>query len=111
MMVSYTLILTGAIGSAFGPQQDYFGFVISYAIYAFSRFLIAVGTRGINETGYVLALELVGSKCRTSAAIVFEHFFSLGQLTLVLIAYFVRDWRLLSIIFIIPCIPTISYFL
>ena len=111
MMASFMLILVGAIGSAFGPQQYYFGFMTSYVIYSFSRFIIAVGTRGINETGYVLALELVGSKSRSFAAIVFDHFFSIGQLTLVLIAYFVRDWRLLSIIFIIPCIPTVFYFL
>jgi hypothetical protein len=68
MLTSFGLILTGAVGSAFGPQEC-FGFWISYAIYSVSRFLIAVGTRGINETGYVLALELVGSKNRTYAAI------------------------------------------
>lgn len=109
-MTSFILILIGAIGSALGPQA-YFGFTFSYVIYAFSRFIIAVGTRGINETGYVLALELVGSERRTYAALVFEHFFSIGQFALVLIAYFVRDWRLLSIIFIIPCIPTVFYVL
>ena len=93
MLTSFALILTGAIGSAFGPQEC-FGFLISYTIYSLSRFLIAVGTRGINETGYVLALELVGSKNRNRAAIGFEHFFSIGQFLLVTMSYFVRDCTL-----------------
>lgn len=76
MLASFILILVGFIGSAFGPQKI-FGFWISYLIYAISRFLIACGTRGINETGYVLALELVGQSKRTYAGIGFEHFFQL----------------------------------
>lgn len=53
MLISFILILTGFIGSTFGPQKS-LGFVASYTIYSVSRFLIACGTRGINETGYVL---------------------------------------------------------
>jgi hypothetical protein len=101
----------GAFGSAFGVQQEYFGITLSYLIFTISRFVIAVGTRGINETGYVLALELMSSKNRTFAAIGFEHFFSIGQLILVLFAYFFPDWRILSLIFIVPCIPFIFYYL
>lgn len=53
MLFSFCLILTGFIGTTFGPQKS-FGFMNSYIIYAICRFLIACGTRGINETGYVL---------------------------------------------------------
>ena len=55
MLSSFILILVGAVGSVLGPQQS-FGFLPSYLIYALSRFLIATGTRGINETGYVLGI-------------------------------------------------------
>ncbi|RNA19574.1 organic cation transporter isoform X1 [Brachionus plicatilis] len=110
MLLSFCLMLFGFFGSTFGPQKI-FGFTISYILYAISRFLIACGTRGINETGYVLALELVGTKMRTYAGIGFENFFSFGQLILVLIAYFVRDWRQLSLTFTVFIIPFLSYFL
>ncbi|CAF0795542.1 unnamed protein product [Brachionus calyciflorus] len=109
MLFSFFLILIGFIGTTFGPQQSY-GFLISYIIYSISRFLMACGTRGINETGYVLALELVSTKKRTYAGIGFENFFSLGQLILVLVAYFVRDWRNLSMIFTFAVIPFLTYF-
>lgn len=56
MFSSFIFILIGSLGCAFGPQDFYgqYSFWISYTIYAFSRFLIAIGTRGINVTGYVL---------------------------------------------------------
>jgi hypothetical protein len=137
MLTSFILIIVGSVGVAFGTQTKLFGFLFSYFIYSLSRFMIACGTRGINETGYVLgnwvglelvlhnklilrriilsffflALELVSQKKRTHAGIIFEHFFSLGQLILVAVAYFVRDWRSLAIIMIIPTIPFIAYFL
>lgn len=39
--------------AAFGPQ-DSIGVTPSYVVYTIGRFLIAVGTRGINVTGFVL---------------------------------------------------------
>lgn len=53
MLLSFLLMLIGFFGSTFAPQK-FFGFTISYILYSVSRFLIACGTRGINETGYVL---------------------------------------------------------
>jgi hypothetical protein len=97
-----------------------------------SRFLIACGTRGINVTGFVLGMEMMGPsgklilntkkkmkklsqfhklKGRTFAGIVIEYFFALGQLVLVFIAYFVRDWQTLSWIVIVLTVPFLSYFL
>lgn len=39
-----------------------------------------------------------------------EYFFALGQLVLVFIAYFVRDWQTLSWIVIVLTVPFLSYF-
>ena len=47
----------GSFGTTFGPQKSY-GSLVSYIIYAASRFLIACGTRGINVTGFVLGNKL-----------------------------------------------------
>lgn len=108
MLSSFLVIIAGAIGVAFGPHES-FGFEISFGIYAISRFLIACGTRGINVTGYILALEIVGSKQRAFAACIFTAFFALGQMFLVGVAYFVRDWRTLGQVMVIPLIPFLGY--
>ena len=47
------LIVIASFGAAFGPQKV-FGAEISYAIYAASRLLVGLGTRGINTIGFVL---------------------------------------------------------
>ena len=54
---------------------------------------------------------MMGPGKRTFAGIVIEYFFAFGQLILVFIAYFVRDWRTLSWIVIILTLPFLSYFL
>jgi hypothetical protein len=108
MLLSFIWLLLGFAGSALGPQKS-FGFTISYIIYAVSRFIMACGTRGINETGYVLALELVGPRLRTRIAIGFEFAFSFGQLFLVCIAYFIRDWRYLALIMTFLTAPFLTY--
>lgn len=54
---------------------------------------------------------MMGPSKRTFAGIVIEYFFAIGQLILVFIAYFVRDWRTLSWIVIILTLPFLSYFL
>jgi hypothetical protein len=110
MLLSFVFLIFGYTGSAFGPQR-HFGFMTSYVIYVLSRFLMACGTRGINETGYVLALELVGSELRSRCAIGFEFFFSFGQLILVFLAYFIRDWRQMTMVMAVAVIPFVGYFL
>lgn len=109
MLSAFIMLIAGSAGAAFGPQ-DAFGPLSSYFIYAVSRFLIACGTRGINVTGFVLGMEMMGPGKRTFAGIVIEYFFAIGQLILVFIAYFVRDWRTLSWIVIILTLPFLSYF-
>ena len=56
-------------------------------------------------------MEIVGKSKRTFAGIVFEYFFALGQLILVLMAYLIRDWRTLAWVAIVPAVPFISYYL
>ena len=53
MLSSFIIIIIGGILAAFGPQEP-IGVTASYVVYTIGRFLIAVGTRGINVTGFVL---------------------------------------------------------
>ena len=56
-------------------------------------------------------MELMGQNKRTFAGIVFEYFYGIGQLILVALAYFIRDWFNLSLAVFIINLPFISYFL
>ncbi|CAF1507703.1 unnamed protein product [Adineta ricciae] len=97
---------------AFFPQKRLFGFWPSYLIYTISRFILACSTRGIAVTGFVLATELVGPKNKFLTAIIVQYFFAFGQLFLVTFAYFIREWRRLTLTLSLFTIPfTFFYFL
>jgi hypothetical protein len=53
LLSSFIIIIFGGLLAAFGPQEP-IGVTASYVVYTLGRFLIAVGTRGINVTGFVL---------------------------------------------------------
>jgi hypothetical protein len=53
MLFSFLLIVIAGFSAAFGPQKA-FGVKWSFAIYAISRFIVGLGTRGINTIGFVL---------------------------------------------------------
>lgn len=115
MLSSFIMIILGSIGVAFGPQKN-FGRTISYTIYAISRFIIACGTRGINVTGFVLGMEMMGPSRRTFAGIVIEYFFAIGQLILISFVYLNymilgNNWRVLATGLIFIGFPFLSYFL
>lgn len=57
------------------------------------RFLCTTGTGGTMMTSFVLIMELVGLKWRTTVGILYQIPFNLGHLSLPLIAYYIRDWR------------------
>jgi hypothetical protein len=50
-------------------------------------------------------METIGKSNRKYCALLFEFFFSIGQLVLVTAAYFLRTWRYLTFIVILPCLP------
>jgi len=109
VLCSFLLIILGGLGVALGPQRS-FGPWISYVIYSISRFIIAIGTRGINLTAYILGIELLDSKRKTFAGMVFQFSFPSGQILLAIMAYFIRDWRTFAWVVFIPTIPFLAYF-
>ncbi len=55
-------------------------------------------------------MELVGKSKRTFAGMFVEVFFALGQYLLVLLTYFIRDWKTLTMtITIFPCLCFIPF--
>ena len=61
MLGSFILVAVSSFVTAFGPQK-FFGVKFSYIIYAISRSLIGLGTRGINTIGFVLGKHRIRKK-------------------------------------------------
>ncbi|CAF3607706.1 unnamed protein product [Rotaria sp. Silwood1] len=108
-IIGICLLLTACSGfiCTFFPQKAKFGFWSSYSAYTLGRFILACTTRGIGITGFVLVTELVGPRKKFLAAIIIHYCFPLGQLVLVVFAYFIREWRRLTLALTIFTIPFI----
>ena len=50
-------------------------------------------------------METIGRSQKKYCSLIFEFIFPLGQLVLVTAAYFLRDWRNLTFIILLPCVP------
>ncbi|XP_052749988.1 organic cation transporter protein-like [Galleria mellonella] len=81
----------------------YPGFVISEFVEA------TLGSAGFS-CAYILLMEIVGPRFRVAAGATMNTFFSVGQITLGLIAWGVPNWRDLTLVLYIPQLLTISYF-
>ena len=87
-LTSMLLILSG-IGTA-----------LSFSYYSFTFFRLCSGmsAAGTLLTCYVLCLEIVGKSGRKIVGIVGSTIFSLSFPLLSILAYFIRNWRLLTLL-------------
>ena len=69
----------------------------NYAMYMVFRFVTSMGGIGSFMTSFVLATEFIGTKYRTACGILIEIPFALGELYIVLLAYYIRDWVKLQV--------------
>eukprot|EP00090_Calanus_glacialis_P032653 TRINITY_DN5410_c0_g1_i1.p1 TRINITY_DN5410_c0_g1~~TRINITY_DN5410_c0_g1_i1.p1 ORF type:complete len:558 (-),score=101.16 TRINITY_DN5410_c0_g1_i1:160-1833(-) len=91
--VTTLLLATGSIFTAISPN---------FSCYVVARFLTSCGGMGLFITTFVIALEFVGTKYRTVCGIAIEIPFALGELYIVFLAYFIRDWRIYQLVIGIP---------
>lgn len=61
-------------------------------------------------TSFVLTMEIIGVKWRTTVGIIYQIPFNLGHLLLALIGFLVRDWRHMQLCVSVPSILLISYY-
>ncbi|CAF3704534.1 unnamed protein product [Rotaria sp. Silwood1] len=109
MSISFILMTFSSLLCTFAPQQS-FGFWPSYIIFILARFLLACSTRGISVSGFVLASEIVGPKKRLLTGIVIEYFFAFGQMILLIFAYFIRSWRILTFSIALFTVPYMLFY-
>jgi len=75
------------------------GAALSFGIVSFTFFRVCVGINlsGIILSSYVLSLELVGKSARKLVGVVGSFMFGLAYPVLAVLAYYIRNWRLLTL--------------
>ncbi|XP_069192617.1 organic cation transporter protein isoform X2 [Procambarus clarkii] len=66
------------------------------------RFFNAMVTTAVFQTAFVLGMEFVGPSKRVMCGIIGEYFFALGEVLLGLIAWWLKDWRMIQLIISAP---------
>ena len=84
-------VLTVSVGSTLTA------FSAHYVMYMVFRFFTSMGAVGCFLISFVLATEFVGTNYRTLVGILIEVPFAIGELYLIFLAYFIRDWQVLQV--------------
>ncbi|OAF64829.1 Solute carrier family 22 member 1 [Intoshia linei] len=82
-------------------------FVQRYWEYIFLRMFVGACEQGVNIIGFTLAIELFMEKERAIFATSYSLFWSLGGVYFALLAYLLRNWRVLQFFISIPWIFSI----
>ncbi|CAG9787568.1 unnamed protein product [Diatraea saccharalis] len=84
-------------------------FANTYIVFVFLQFLESSLGNGAYTACFILLMEIVGPKYRVIIGTLTQTFFSVGQVTVGLIAWVVPDWRNLTLIIYLPQIISVSY--
>ncbi|KAK5852636.1 hypothetical protein PBY51_006488 [Eleginops maclovinus] len=74
------------------------------------RALLGFGVKGGWMSTYVLLTEIVGVEYRRTVGILYQMLFSIGNLVIPLLAFYITDWRWLQVAFTAPYILFISFY-
>ncbi|XP_022616363.1 solute carrier family 22 member 7 [Seriola dumerili] len=118
--VTFGAILFGQLSDKFGRKSMLLvaliaatmlgftsAFSTSYVMFAICRALCGVALSGLSIIGVVLGIEWTDVKHRTFTGTVMSLSWSVGNMFLALMAYFIRDWRHLMLAVTAPCIAAI----
>ena len=79
-------------------------FVHNIPLFAILRFIVGFGLTGVMLSLYIYGMELVGPKIRTAAGNMMYFYSSGFQMLFILIAYFLREWRMLLLVITVPAV-------
>uniref|UniRef100_A0A3Q3WYI3 Solute carrier family 22 member 3 n=1 Tax=Mola mola TaxID=94237 RepID=A0A3Q3WYI3_MOLML len=96
-------ILNFITGMILAVAPNYISILVFRSVFGFA-------VKGGWMTSYVLLTEIVGVEYRRTVGILYQMFFSLGNLLLPLLAYFIPDWRWLQVVFSVPYLFFLSYY-
>ncbi|XP_050391200.2 organic cation transporter protein [Patella vulgata] len=100
LMMSLTLMTVSGITTAFSTE------LVSFLI---GRFFVGIGSMSCFLISYVIGMEFVGPSKRKLASNGFMLSWVMGLFLLGLLAYFIRDWKNLTLVTSVPNIVFISY--
>ncbi|XP_018911772.2 organic cation transporter protein [Bemisia tabaci] len=86
----YPLLLAIAMQAVCGCALT---FVPWFELFLLFRFILALATGGTMVISFVLCMEVVGGKWRTTVPILYQIPFGLGHCFMAGFAFFLRDWR------------------
>jgi OCT family organic cation transporter-like MFS transporter 4/5 len=131
-MGNMSVILIGMLADRFGRKKIAYLFIImntlaflcmslsvnlikdpiwKKVLFGFSRFLVGF-TVNTFALAAVIVIEIVGPSYRVFANIAMNYFYILGELTVLLVAYLERDYKIFSIYMtIMPCILILFFWM
>ncbi|KAK2580094.1 hypothetical protein KPH14_012374 [Odynerus spinipes] len=88
--------------------------VALYVVQSYPTFLVLRGLQGIfvqglQNTTYILSLELFPSKSRTIVALTMQIAWAIGLILLAILSYVIPDWRILQLAVSVPTAITVLY--
>uniref|UniRef100_A0A8C9WB10 Solute carrier family 22 member 6 n=1 Tax=Scleropages formosus TaxID=113540 RepID=A0A8C9WB10_SCLFO len=98
------LLVSFVLGGIMGTLA---AFSVSYTMFAVTRTLCGVALTGITITTISLSIEWADIKHRTFTGIIVSLVWSVGNMLLALLAYFIRDWRHLMLVVTSPFLPAL----
>lgn len=115
-------LMFGAISDRFGRRTVFFiapwmlliasvgtAFASNWILYTILKFITAVSVNGLYQTGFVLAIELIGPSKRAWCGNIFQIMFAVGELILAGVAYRFRNWHQLQLAISVPTVIIILY--
>ncbi|KAB7493648.1 Solute carrier family 22 member 3 [Armadillidium nasatum] len=103
-----TIVLISSVG--FTVCGICISFSRNFFMFITLRFLVACFGSGMFLPNFVLIMELVGEKARTTMGMLYQGFFGVGFCLIPAIAYYIRDWRNLQLAISIPSTVLLLYF-
>ncbi|XP_020280800.1 organic cation transporter protein-like [Pseudomyrmex gracilis] len=96
------LYAQGTMAVALYVVQDYPAFLAL-------RGLQGVFVQGLQNSTYILSLELFPARSRTLIALIMQIFWSIGLVLLTALSYVIPDWRILQLAVSVPTAVTVLY--
>ncbi|KYN38680.1 Solute carrier family 22 member 20 [Trachymyrmex septentrionalis] len=83
--------------------------VQSYPAFLVLRSLQGVFVQGLQNSTYILSLELFPARSRTLVALIMQISWSMGLVLLAVLSYVIPDWRILQLAVSVPTAITVLY--
>lgn len=81
----------------------------SYPTFLALRGLQGIFVQGLQNSTYILSLELFPSKSRTLVAMIMQIAWAIGLILLAILSYVIPDWRILQLAVSVPTAITVLY--